>query len=225
MRGLHIAVLLRKPLKDYFELEKRVKMRAGGICNTMGNKGAISVEFTLLGQSFQVINCHLAASQEESPRRNETVNRVLDELVRKDAGCEVIFLGDFNYRIEMGKEEYKQIYANRPNTEDVVNYCSMIDRDQLVLQKDLRSRFLLQFEEGPITFPPTYKIGIPSLTQPSQVEITTASAFQVGPTASSIAGAGVCPVKYTHAVTRYSVLTTAQCTHVTRWCCRRTVIL
>jgi len=36
----------------------------------MGNKGAISVEFSLLGQSFQFINCHLAAHQNETQKRN-----------------------------------------------------------------------------------------------------------------------------------------------------------
>jgi len=38
-------------------------MRAGGPCGLMGNKGAISIEFSVLGQKFQFINCHLAANQ------------------------------------------------------------------------------------------------------------------------------------------------------------------
>jgi len=43
MRGLHSGILVKKSLKEYFELEKTSKLRAGGPCNTMGNKGAISI--------------------------------------------------------------------------------------------------------------------------------------------------------------------------------------
>ena len=69
MRGLHIAIFVKKSLQSYFEQEKKSKMRAG-TCGIMGNKGAISVEFSLLGQPFQVINCHLAPHQNECERRN-----------------------------------------------------------------------------------------------------------------------------------------------------------
>jgi len=37
-----------------------------------------------MGQNFQFINCHLAAHQGESQQRNITINRVIQELVRKD---------------------------------------------------------------------------------------------------------------------------------------------
>ena len=80
-------------------------MRAGGPGSLMGNKGAISLEFSLLAHSFQFINCHLAANQEETHRRNVTIARILQEVALKD---EVIFLGDFNYRIEMEKNAYKR---------------------------------------------------------------------------------------------------------------------
>lgn len=69
----------------------------------MGNKGAVSIEFSMMGQSFQIINCHLAAHQEECERRNETIHNILENLMRRDIGCEIIFLGDLNYRIEMSK--------------------------------------------------------------------------------------------------------------------------
>ncbi len=74
------------------------------MCNIIGNKGAISIEISLLGQKFQFINCHLAANQEETEKRNETISRILDSLLRKDLHTEVIFLGDFNYRIEMDQK-------------------------------------------------------------------------------------------------------------------------
>ena len=66
-----------------------------------------------MGQPFQVINCHLAPHQNECGRRNEIVNVILDDMVRKDPICEVIWLGDLNYRIDMTKEHYKQIVENK----------------------------------------------------------------------------------------------------------------
>lgn len=48
MRGLHTAILVRKPLRNYFILdgEGRVKAGAKGL---MGNKGAISLSFRMQG--------------------------------------------------------------------------------------------------------------------------------------------------------------------------------
>ncbi len=51
--------------------------------------------------------------------------------------------------------------ASRPNTEAEMNYSSLFHRDQLSIQKDLQDNFLKKFEEGAISFPPTYKLGKP----------------------------------------------------------------
>jgi phosphatidylinositol-bisphosphatase/inositol-1,4,5-trisphosphate 5-phosphatase len=102
MRGLHTAVLIRNKLRNYFSVEREGRVKAGA-CGVMGNKGAISLEVAVLGQTFQLVNCHLAPHQSGTAVRNDTITRILGELVRKDLQCEVIFLGDFNYRIEMSK--------------------------------------------------------------------------------------------------------------------------
>ena len=77
MNGLHLAVLVSEEVTGYVELERKEKMRAGfGGC--VGNKGAISIEMSFMGQPLQVINCHLAAHQGESSHRNETIDRILN---------------------------------------------------------------------------------------------------------------------------------------------------
>jgi hypothetical protein len=76
MRGLHSAVLVRKRLRDYASWQRSSKLRAGA-CGLMGNKGALSIEFSLLGQQLQLINCHLAPHQSGSDSRNQTVARIL----------------------------------------------------------------------------------------------------------------------------------------------------
>lgn len=65
-------------------------------------------------------------------------------MMRKD-NCEIVFLGDLNYRIEIGKQEYMDLHANIVNTEASLNYSSLIERDQLYLQKELRKGFLERF--------------------------------------------------------------------------------
>jgi hypothetical protein len=55
-----------------FSLLKKEVLRAGA-CNLMGNKGAISLEISLSNNCFQLINCHLAANQNQSEQRNQTI--------------------------------------------------------------------------------------------------------------------------------------------------------
>lgn len=98
MRGLHTTVLIRNKLRDYYSIERKSKLRAGTF-GIMANKGAISIEVSLLGQDFQLINCHLAPHQSGNDARNQTINRILNEMLINDLRHEIIFLGDFNYRI------------------------------------------------------------------------------------------------------------------------------
>jgi hypothetical protein len=59
----------------------------------------------------------------------------------------------------MSEAEYKKLINGRKNTEDEVNYTSFVAREQLKNQNELKSDFLMRFDEGEIVFPPTYKIG------------------------------------------------------------------
>ena len=66
-------------------------------------------------------------------------------MVRKDPICEVIWLGDLNYRIDMTKEHYKKIIEDKENTDNAQGFSKMIDKDQLRIQKILQKNFLEQF--------------------------------------------------------------------------------
>ena len=61
----------------------------------------------------------------------------------------VIFLGDFNYRINLSKEETENIIEEN-------NVKNLISKDQLSLEKDEGNVFK-DFFEPEITFLPTYK--------------------------------------------------------------------
>jgi hypothetical protein len=59
----------------------------------------------------------------------------------------------------MSDTEYKKLIEGRKNTESELNYTSFVTREQLNNQSELKADFLLRFDEGEISFPPTYKIG------------------------------------------------------------------
>lgn len=61
----------------------------------------------------------------------------------------VFWCGDFNYRIDMDKEEIKELVRQN-------QLGPILEKDQLVVQKQAGSVFN-DFTEGDITFPPTYK--------------------------------------------------------------------
>lgn len=86
----------------------------------------------------------------------------------------------------MTKEEYKTRTDTQKNTEEIHKYSEMIGKDQLTNQKELQMKFLQMFEEGPITFPPTYKIGNYRSIQGSTMENTRKKEYLVGLTESSI---------------------------------------
>lgn len=91
--------------------------------------------------------------------------RIAEQLVEKEKSCEVIFTGDFNYRINMSQQQYsKLIKEHSSNTEKNMKYQSFLDKDQLGQQHSLK-KFFEAFEEGQITFPPTYKLRISQIIQ------------------------------------------------------------
>jgi len=69
MNALHTAILIKNTLGPYFTTDKKSVLKAG-ICNILGNKGAIGISLNLMGQKIQFINCHLEAHQFQTDRRN-----------------------------------------------------------------------------------------------------------------------------------------------------------
>lgn len=89
--------------------------------------------------------------QEESRRRNHDLITIVLRLIEGQPADNVFFFGDLNYRVAISIEE-----ARRLNS-DIDNYKTLLHKDQLVLQEDLRG-FLGKYREWPITFPPSYKM-------------------------------------------------------------------
>ncbi|NXV00831.1 SHP2A phosphatase, partial [Cettia cetti] len=156
-----------------------------GIANTLGNKGAVGVSFLFNGTSFGFVNCHLASGSEKTHRRNQNYSDILHSLALGDkrlAGFDLtlrfthlFWFGDLNYRLEMDV----QVGACRCQAgdsggrrargvtvpslaQDILahivkkEFQALLAVDQLNLERE-KNKVFLQFSEGDISFPPTYR--------------------------------------------------------------------
>ncbi|NXL62682.1 SHIP2 phosphatase, partial [Chordeiles acutipennis] len=130
-----------------------------GIANTLGNKGAVGVSFLFNGTSFGFINCHLASGSEKTHRRNQNYSDILRSLGLGDKRLSafdltlrfthLFWFGDLNYRLEM---DIQDILAHVTKKE----FEALLAVDQLNLERE-KNKVFLQFSEGDISFPPTYR--------------------------------------------------------------------
>lgn len=150
-----------------------VKRGMGGL---HGNKGALILRFILDDTSLCFVNCHLAAGQSQTAHRNNDIAAILesdslapenspttraDRFVGGGDGSMIpdheicILNGDLNYRIDSIPRNVV-IDDIRNN-----NLTKLLDRDQLLASRRKNPGFRLRsFNEGAITFAPTYKYDV-----------------------------------------------------------------
>lgn len=125
-----------------------------GMGGTTGNKGAAAIRCVLYSTSFCFVCAHFAAGQSQVSERNadyaEITRKIAFPMGRTLNTHDYVFwCGDFNYRVDMDKEDMKEMI--RRNEIDQI-----LQNDQLRVQQDQGNVFK-NFLEGPVTFPPTYK--------------------------------------------------------------------
>ncbi|KAL3981632.1 hypothetical protein ACH3XW_43860 [Acanthocheilonema viteae] len=125
-----------------------------GMGGATGNKGSVAMSLTIYSTTFCFVCSHLAAGQNEVRDRNEDYMNALRKIKfsqgRGILSHAVIFwLGDFNYRIVLSRSEAEAVIKSG-------NMVELSRYDQLSQQKALGEIFK-DFEEGPLTFAPTYK--------------------------------------------------------------------
>jgi endonuclease/exonuclease/phosphatase family metal-dependent hydrolase len=137
-------------------------------------QGALVVRFFLDDSSLCFINCHLAAGQSHTISRNNDIAAILesaslpaepsatrtDMFVGGGDGSMIldheicILNGDLNYRIDHNRESI----INRVKNNDL---GPLLERDQLLVERKKNPGFRLRaFQEGPLTFAPTYKYDV-----------------------------------------------------------------
>lgn len=110
--GVCLYVFVRPQLAKYIRdvATDSVKTGLGG---ATGNKGASAIRFVLNGTSFCFVCAHFAAGQSQVAERNadyaEITRKVQFPMGRTLKGHDYVFwCGDFNYRIDMDKDELKE---------------------------------------------------------------------------------------------------------------------
>lgn len=151
--GVCLYIFVRPHLAPYIR-EVYVDDVKTGMGGATGNKGAVAISFSLQAASFCFLCSHFAAGQSQIAERNndysEAVKRVVFPNGRTVLTHDFVFwCGDFNYRINMSRDEVKAAVEEG-------NIVELLAADQLRIEQAAENVFQ-GFQEGDITFPPTYK--------------------------------------------------------------------
>uniref|UniRef100_H3GU32 Inositol polyphosphate-related phosphatase domain-containing protein n=1 Tax=Phytophthora ramorum TaxID=164328 RepID=H3GU32_PHYRM len=171
--GILLLVFVRT---DHWDHVKEIKgATAGvGIMGVMGNKGGAAVRLKFYSSTLCFVCAHLAAHRENVAGRNADYLNILNKIQFGDNGEDsaapvqdmrfwsgepsilnhdfVFWIGDLNYRIQdtLTTEEVFRLAESGRSLNELVQH------DQLTIER-LRGNVLKGFEEGALSFPPTYK--------------------------------------------------------------------
>ncbi|KAK6581780.1 hypothetical protein PZA11_005477 [Diplocarpon coronariae] len=173
--GLYTMVFVKNPLQHRIRNLDQAELKRG-LSGLHGNKGALIVRFMLDDTSMCFINCHLAAGQNHSKERTADLEAIFDsELLSpvKDVGVrqdsfvsggtgtmvmdhEICVLnGDLNYRIDTTSTSNVLHFLQRNEI------YKLLARDQLLRARARNPWHKMRaFDEGQITFAPTYKYDV-----------------------------------------------------------------
>ncbi|XP_049845566.1 synaptojanin-1-like [Schistocerca gregaria] len=125
-----------------------------GLGGATGNKGACAIRCVFYSTSLCFVCAHFAAGQSQVTDRNadyaEITRKINFPMSRMLNSHDYVFwCGDFNYRVDMDKDEMKELIKKK-------EYDKILQYDQLRNQQD-QGLVFKNFIEGNINFPPTYK--------------------------------------------------------------------
>ncbi|XP_046374463.1 inositol polyphosphate 5-phosphatase K-like [Haliotis rufescens] len=156
MRGVMTIVFARRALLSHITSIEAEATKTG-LGGWWGNKGGASVRLDLFGMNLIIVNAHLAAHRENIQERIIDFDSILDSQKFKDEDVDnildhdyVFWMGDLNFRLEDLTYEGAIRHIEKGNLTKLLTY------DQLIQCKEERLIYE-DFEEGRITFPPTYK--------------------------------------------------------------------
>ncbi|KAG8227890.1 hypothetical protein J437_LFUL008204 [Ladona fulva] len=151
--GVCLYVFIRPEHAPYLR-DVAVDSVKTGLGGATGNKGAAAIRFVFHGSSMCFVCAHFAAGQSQVNERNadyaEITRKITFPMGRTLNSHEYVFwAGDFNYRLDMDKDEMKDLIKKK-------EWDVLLEHDQLRVQQEAGNVFK-NFIEGPINFAPTYK--------------------------------------------------------------------
>ena len=155
--GLLIVVLIKNSLGPHVS-NMQADFKGCGVMG-MGNKGGVACRLQVYDSILCFVNSHLAADSAMVDRRNQDYADLCERLTftSTDGGSQfsiwdsdvLVWIGDLNYRISLPEDEAKTMLKSNP-------YSEILEYDQLTIERR-GGRVFEEFDEVPISFPPTYK--------------------------------------------------------------------
>lgn len=163
---LHLNIFVRRDLIWFCSLpeESSHSLRPGTYFKT---KGAIAIAFQFFGTRLLFINSHLFAHEEKYAQRLQNIKNISHALdlprslpvkhkhkdITKRFDC-VFWLGDMNFRLVANRDHVLEKLQAGVQSPGTVQH--LLQWDQLSCAKKKGETFL-DYEEGEITFAPTFK--------------------------------------------------------------------
>ncbi|CAM0872191.1 unnamed protein product [Alopecurus aequalis] len=166
MVGILLTVWVRGDLRRFVR-RPSVSCVGCGVMGCLGNKGGVSVRFWLRDTSFCFVCCHLASGGKDGDEayRNADATDILSRtsFPRRHSSSSsptspqkildhdrVILLGDLNYRISLPEAKTRLLVERQ-------DWKSLLENDQLRGEVSSEGGAFKGWNEGAITFLPTYK--------------------------------------------------------------------
>ena len=148
--GIHLIIFIKNIHKNYI-LNYYKEYIKTGMYGLLGNKGGIGIGFKMYNISFMFINCHLSYGFSNVLNRNYDFDYIKKTIhPHLDKFDIIIWMGDFNYRVNKKKEEVENIIKNKKEM-DLLQFDQM---NSEIKNYNLKS---FGYNEGKINFLPTYK--------------------------------------------------------------------
>ena len=168
MWKIHIILVIRTSLVPRVTHLSHAS-QATGTMGVAGNKGGLGIYLKLFGAtSFSFVTAHLAARHSRNKRRARDFRSIVAGLSSKLSHCgndllhscdHSFWFGDLNYRVDYGnhgtREEFNKVVSMSLEGQ-VENFADFMKHDQLFAEV-AASRVFVNFTEGKVSFPPTYR--------------------------------------------------------------------
>ncbi|CAM0951252.1 unnamed protein product [Alopecurus aequalis] len=150
MVGIFTSIWVRSNLRPYIH-HLNVSCVGSGIMGYLGNKGSVSVRFMLHETSFCIVCCHLASGGKQGDvlLRNFDAADILARTKFHGGGNKKLPKKILDHEISLEEAETRLLVKAK-------NWSTLLENDQLVSEFST-GRLFEGFQEGSVTFSPTYK--------------------------------------------------------------------